>query len=643
MGNCFGSSRAEKIDDAPQSKTEEKTSSQQESKTGIQSRYLFKNTLGKGASCRVVAAELKTDKSRKLAVKIMSKERSVSAKLFELECELLGALSDNGKTGHKNVVRFVEKDEDEQNYYVVTSLLEGGELFDRIVSKDEKYIITEKKAADLIRSMCEAVQYCHQHNVVHRDLKPENFVLESTSADSNVVLIDFGCGTLVDPNDTTKTYDNLVGTAYYLAPELAYLALSKSRDPEVSRKFAPFVKPRTAEVLKAADVWSIGVIAYVMLTGRAPFRGRTNSDIFESIVTNEVEYPEHDARYKTALKLNPAFKDFIEKALVKDPSKRLSIEECIRHPWVQGIKAGDWALNNDVIRFLRQFNYQSKLKKEVTKILAANMNSEPSDQIRQHFVRLDADGDGYLDDEELSFLLLDMGYAKTNARKEATEIIKQADQNGDHVIDFEEFKTIWYRKILSTNDQYINRVFNVFDANGDGQIDVNELKQVLMPAQANQDEQKDSKKDDDIIGQQLQHLIQMIEEVDTNGDKMISLEEFQKAMKEDLEKTGFSPSSFQVGGGVTDDQLKKLEFCLCEICKNLLYYICNHTSNFIKGYPFSKEQNKIGDKNLPNQRKDIIVIGRSVVCTKFFCQTKRMPIIKEQCNHQTRMKSLVKP
>jgi len=114
-------------------------------KSDIQSRYHFKNTLGKGASCRVVSAVSKAHKE-KVAIKIMSKERKITTKLFELECELLSALSDHGKSEHKNVVKFVGSEDDEFNYYVITSLLEGGELFDRIVSKDDQYIITEKKS-----------------------------------------------------------------------------------------------------------------------------------------------------------------------------------------------------------------------------------------------------------------------------------------------------------------------------------------------------------------------------------------------------------------------------------------------------------------------------------------------------------------
>merc|ERR1719461_1555259 len=159
----------------------------------------------------------------------------------------------------------------------------------------------------------------------------------------------------------------------------------------------------------------------------------------------------------------------------------ISIEDAIRHPWVQGVDVGDYRLNKDVIHYLRQFSYQSKLKKEITRVLAANMTDEPSKQVLRHFKRLDADGDGYLDDKELTFLLLDMGYTGHTAKSEAVKMIEHADKNSDGVVDFDEFKQVWYRKVLSTNDQYIHRVFSVFDDNGDGHIDANELQQILFP------------------------------------------------------------------------------------------------------------------------------------------------------------------
>ena len=127
----------------------------------------------------------------------------------------------------------------------------------------------------------------------------------------------------------------------------------------------------------------MGVISYVMMTGRAPFRGRNNIGIFESSILKPLVFPEKDARYHNKLQLSEHFKDFIEKALVKDPAKRISIEDAIRHPWVQGVDASDFKLNQDVIHYLRQFKYQSKLKKEITRVLAKNMTNEPSEQVSE--------------------------------------------------------------------------------------------------------------------------------------------------------------------------------------------------------------------------------------------------------------------
>jgi len=390
-------------------------------------------------------------------------------------------------------------------------------------------------------------------------------VFASKSVESDVVLIDYGCARIVEDDEVIE---DVVGTAYYLAPELAAAALENyaKKGVKVSGKVEPS-QPRTGKILKAADVWGMGVIAYVMMTGRAPFRGRNNIAIFESTCTKPLVFPEKDARYHNRLKLSDHFKDFIRKTLVKDPAKRLSIEDAIRHLWVQGVGAGDYRLNKDVIHYLRQFSYQSKLKKEITRVLAANMTDEPSKQVLRHFKRLDADGDGYLDDKELTFLLLDMGYTGHTAKGEALKMISHADKNDDGKVDFDEFKQVWYRKVLSTNDQYIHRVFSVFDDNGDGHIDANELQQILFPKtegaesgdaeSAGNEEEKElaASPEDDGEGMNdgfLDTVKRMIQEVDANKDGKIDFDEFKTAMQEDLEsgKLGFAKGDDDKYGGL---------------------------------------------------------------------------------------------
>jgi len=552
MGQCCSPDSGDSEEDR---KEEQKT--QEIEKIDVVGTYKFGRTLGSGASCRVVQATDKNNAEIQVAIKIMDKERAITKKLYHREVNILERLTPNISKPHKGILPFMGHGEDNDSYYIVTRLLYGGELFDRIVSKDDEYKITEKIAVKLVCDMLQAVKYCHDNNVVHRDLKPENFVFANKRVDSDIVLIDYGCARIVKDDEVIE---DVVGTAYYLAPELAAAALEnyQKKGVKVSGKVGP-PSDRTGSILKAADVWSMGVIAYVMMTGRAPFRGRNNIAIFESSCCKPLVFPEKDARYHNKLVLSEHFKDFIRKTLVKDPAKRISIEDAIRHPWVQGVDASDYRLNKDVIHYLRQFSYQSKLKKEITRVLAANMTEEPSKQVLKHFNRLDADGDGFLDEEELTFLLLDMGYVGCKANEEAKKMVKAADENGDGVVDFDEFKRVWYRKVLTTNDQYIHRVFDVFDDNGDGHIDANELGQILFPAkydgdgdnnqqQQNEDEPINNEDDDDYDDGEdgfLQTIKKMIEEVDENNDGKIDFEEFKKAMKEDLDsgKWGINKNS----------------------------------------------------------------------------------------------------
>ena len=156
--------------------------------------------------------------------------------LWFVDCDqvaILKQLTPNIHKPHKGILPFLGHGEDEESYYIVTRLLSGGELFDRIVSKDDEYKITEKVAVKLVCDMLEAVKFCHDHNVVHRDLKPENFVFASKSVDSDVVLIDYGCARIVDDDEVI---DDVVGThSLSLSPYTLYIALSQNTK---SRKIA---------------------------------------------------------------------------------------------------------------------------------------------------------------------------------------------------------------------------------------------------------------------------------------------------------------------------------------------------------------------------------------------------------------------
>jgi len=469
--------------------------------TYIKKKYTQGETLGKGGSCRVVACTEKKS-GKKFALKILSKREKVNYDLYMKERDILQMLR------HPYIMTFHEAYTDSQSYYVVSELYEGGELFDRIV--DDKNPLTEARVSDLVRTMLLAIQHCHSKNIVHRDIKPENFVFKTKDQDSEMVLIDFGCAKIVE-DDTV--YNDLVGTPYYLAPESA-----------VGHKYI-----RTGRVLKSSDVWSIGIIAYVMLTGRPPFNGKSNTEIFHSIIKKPLKFPNN-------VKVSKPFMDFCQLMLKKSPKRRMRLETALEHRWVQGENASNEKVSADVIRVLRQFNQQSKLKKAITKTLAAEMGSEPQKKIREQFDRLDKNGDGALDANELSLLLMDMGFTKNQALLEADKIIESTDFDGSGEIEFEEFAEIWQRKLLSVNDSYIHAVFSVLDEDGNGKIDGYELAKVLN-MQGEGDDEK---------------IAELIKEVDSDGDGVISWEEFREAM---IERNEFGGKGADLGQELNPNEL----------------------------------------------------------------------------------------
>lgn len=452
----------------------------------FEEKYEQGKTLGKGGSCRVVQCKEK-DNGKWYAAKILSRRARKNTSMFQKERQILQKLN------HPNIMLYVESYYDRSNYYMISELYEGGELFDRIV--DQRNSLTEARVSHLVRTMLLAVQHCHSKNIVHRDIKPENFVFRTRAKDSELVLIDFGCAKQVDDQ---KRYKDLVGTPYYLAPECA------------QRKYK-----RTGRVLKSSDVWAIGIISYMMLTGRPPFSGKTNNEILRNVIKQPLKFPDH-------VRVSDSFKEFCLSVLKKSPEDRIRLDAALALRWVQAKNACTSKVSKDVLRVLRQFNQQSKLKKAIVQLFADSMAESTEMQIREQFDRLDRNGDGALDTHELYLLLIDMGFTKSQANVEAKKIIDVGDFDGSGKIEFGEFKEIWMRKMFSLSDEYIHAVFSILDEDGNGTIEANELAAVLHMKGAG-DEEK---------------IAKLIEEVDVDGDGVISWSEFYDAMVEKVHFNG---------------------------------------------------------------------------------------------------------
>ncbi|KAL4378705.1 hypothetical protein GQ457_02G024670 [Hibiscus cannabinus] len=197
--------------------------------------------------------------------------------------------------GHPNVIQIIGSYEDAVAVYVVMELCAGGELFERIIQRKH---YTERKAAVLARIMIGVVQACHSLGVMHRDLKPENFLFVNQEEEAPLKTIDFGLSMFFKPG---QIFNEVVGSPYYVAPEV----LLKHYGPE-------------------CDVWSAGVIIYILLCGVPPFWDETEQGIFNKVLRGQPDFT-----IEPWPSISNSAKDLVRRMLVKDPKKRLTAYEVL--------------------------------------------------------------------------------------------------------------------------------------------------------------------------------------------------------------------------------------------------------------------------------------------------------------------------
>ncbi|KAG5267624.1 hypothetical protein AALO_G00223810 [Alosa alosa] len=259
----------------------------------IKKIFEFKEILGTGAFSEVVLAQDRAT-GHMYAVKCIPK-KALKGKESSIENEIAVLR----RIKHENIVALDDIYESSNHLYLIMQLVSGGELFDRIV---EKGFYTEKDASTLIRQVLDAVNYLHKMGIVHRDLKPENLLYYNSQDGSKIMISDFGLSKMEGTGDVMST---ACGTPGYVAPEV----LAQ--------------KPYS----KAVDCWSIGVIAYILLCGYPPFYDENDSKLFEQILKADYEF---DAPYWDDI--SDSAKDFISCLMEKDPAKRYTCDQALRHP-----------------------------------------------------------------------------------------------------------------------------------------------------------------------------------------------------------------------------------------------------------------------------------------------------------------------
>ncbi|XP_072986769.1 calcium-dependent protein kinase 26-like [Typha latifolia] len=344
--------------------------------------------------------------------------------------------------GHKNVVKIKGAYEDTLCVHIVMELCAGGELFDRIIQRGH---YSERKAAELTRIIVGVVEACHSLGVMHRDLKPENFLLVNKEDDSSLKAIDFGLSVFFKPG---QVFTDVVGSPYYVAPEV----LRKHYGPE-------------------ADVWTAGVILYILLSGVPPFWAETQQGIFDAVLKGFIDFDSEPWPF-----ISDSAKDLIRRMLCPHPSQRLTAHEVLCHPWIceNGV-APDRALDPAVLSRLKQFSAMNKLKKMALRVIAESLSEEEIAGLKEMFKAMDTDNSGAITFDELKAGL--RRYGSTLKDTEIRDLMEAADIDNSGTIDYKEFiaATVHLNKL--EREEHLVAAFSYFDKDGSGYITVDELQQ----------------------------------------------------------------------------------------------------------------------------------------------------------------------
>ncbi|CAK9166455.1 unnamed protein product [Ilex paraguariensis] len=412
-------------------------------------KYELGDEVGRGHFGYTCKAKFKKGelKGQDVAVKVIPKAKMTTAIAIEdvrREVKILRAL-----TGHNNLVQFYDAFEDHDNVYIVMELCEGGELLDRILSRGGKY--TEHDAKAVMMQILSVVSFCHLQGVVHRDLKPENFLFTSEDENSQLKTIDFGLSDFVKPDERLN---DIVGSAYYVAPEVLHRSYSTE-----------------------ADVWSIGVIAYILLCGSRPFWARTESGIFRSVLKADPSFEEPPWP-----SLSSEAKDFVKRLLNKDPRKRMTAAQALCHPWIKDSNDIKVPLDISIFKLMRSYMRSSALRKAGLRALSKTLTVDELFYLKEQFSLLEPTKNGTICLDNIKKALMKNA---TDAMKESRvhDFLASLNALQYRRMDFEEFcaatLSVYQLEALDRWEQHARCAYELFEKDGNRAIVIEELASEL--------------------------------------------------------------------------------------------------------------------------------------------------------------------
>eukprot|EP00928_Gymnodinium_smaydae_P039821 TRINITY_DN27122_c0_g1_i1.p1 TRINITY_DN27122_c0_g1~~TRINITY_DN27122_c0_g1_i1.p1 ORF type:complete len:542 (-),score=129.99 TRINITY_DN27122_c0_g1_i1:131-1756(-) len=407
--------------------------------------------LGSGFNGYVVKARSRfTD--QECAIKVLEKSGLDAIRLEMLRAEVNNYL----KIDHPHVARLLHVYEDTSSVTLVMELCKGKELFDRM---SQKRCFDEAEAVMSAYQMLLAIAYLHQHNIVHGDIKLENFVYDSEESDANLKLIDFGFSK--DWGMERRGRKNVVaqGTAVYTAPEVF----------------------RSLHYSEKCDMWSLGVVIFMLLAGTAPF-----PDGVAAKVKRRARIELDDERFsKTKWKrVTPSGQDFVRKLLQEDPSTRPSALQCFSHPWIrpEDERRRDESSSDNsqrevenLVEDIQRYSSCGTLKRSALAMMAHHVDSAGLAKIRQVFMALDTNKSGTITRLEFQKALAGSGLTE----EELQEVFDKVDVARDGEIHYSEFIAAVMESRLDIQDELLLETFKLFDVSRTGYITRGDLERVL--------------------------------------------------------------------------------------------------------------------------------------------------------------------
>ena len=401
-----------------------------QSKSDPEVDYEKKKFLGEGAFASVYLVKNKITKTIS-AMKVIKKSQNFSE---EEEQEIINEINILKAMDHPNILKIFEFYSNKDSYSIITEYCSGGELYEEM---DDNGPFDERYTAYVMYQIFSAINYCHNMNIIHRDIKPENILIIDRNKNGypTIKVCDFGTSLMVKKGGKQKKF---VGSSYYIAPEV----LKENYNEK-------------------CDIWSCGVIMYILLSGKPPFGGEDDEEVMANIAEGEA-----DLECSPFNRMSKSAVDLLRKILVKDKKKRISAQEVLNHPWFTEKKAKDLfnQINDEntivgLLKNLKNYKRQSIIQETALAYLVHNF-PQMKDVINacKLFNQIDVNGDGKITEKEL-LKGLSTKIKGASLEKDVSEIYKNLDMDNNGYIEYEEFVRAAVSKEEFTKENILRYAF----------------------------------------------------------------------------------------------------------------------------------------------------------------------------------------